>query len=273
MARTAAGVGPARRQTAFGRAQALRCAISGVVAQLGEDRVGVLAERRHRVHARRRLSQLPGGSMAGSGPAGDLDLAPAVARLQLRVLPDVVHRVDARVGDLRRFEPLDHLRRGQRGEGLDDQRTQLVARRRRASRCRRSAGRVASPGWRSTVVAEGDPFALVLQAQHHPAAVAGRERAVGIDRRVAGAGARRRRRAVEGVVERVARPLGQRLRASRCRCAGRGRSGRAAAAPPGCWCRRTCRRRCRRSRGPPCTARRRVPVTETKPASLWISRS
>ena len=62
------------------------------------------------------------------------------------------------------------------------------------------------------LVAEVEPLALVLQAEHHAAAVgAGGERAVGVDRGVRGAGARRRRRAVEGVVQRVAGPLGQRL--------------------------------------------------------------
>ena len=56
-------------------------------------------------------SQVPGGSMRGQRSGRRADLAPAAARLQLRVLPDLVHRVDARVGDLRGFEPLDDLRR------------------------------------------------------------------------------------------------------------------------------------------------------------------
>ena len=60
-------------------------------------------------------------------------------------------------------------------------------------------GSVASAGCSSTLSQNSLPFALVLQAQHHRAAVARRERAVGVDGRVRGArcaaaAARRRRR-------------------------------------------------------------------------------
>ena len=55
------------------------------------------------------------------------------------------------------------------------------------------------------------PFALVLQAEHDGAAVARIERAIGIDAGVRRAGARRRRRPIEGVVHRIAHPLGQRF--------------------------------------------------------------
>jgi len=41
--------------------------------------------------------------------------------------PDLGHRVDARVGDLRRVEAGDDLLRGQRPERLDDEGAQRVA--------------------------------------------------------------------------------------------------------------------------------------------------
>ena len=61
------------------------------------------------------------------------------------------------------------------------------------------------------LLAERDPFALVLQPEHHRLAVARGERTVRVDRRVARPGARRRRRAFERVVEREAHPLDERL--------------------------------------------------------------
>ena len=69
--------------------------------------------------------------------------------------------------------------------------------RRRAARWTSKRGSAASAGCRSTLLAEHHPLALVLQPEHHRPAVAGGERAVGIDRRVRGAGARRRRGAVD----------------------------------------------------------------------------
>ena len=50
-----------------------------------------------------------------------------------------------------------------------------------------------------------------MQTQHDGLAVTGCKRAVGVNGGVAGTGARRRRRAVKGVVQRVTHPLGQRL--------------------------------------------------------------
>ena len=71
----------------------------------------------------------PGGSKAGTGPAGVPTSVQRLARLQLRMGPDLGHGVDARVGDLRRIEARDDLLGGHRAEGLDDDRAQVVARR------------------------------------------------------------------------------------------------------------------------------------------------
>ena len=107
----------------------------------------------------------------------------------------------------------------------------------------------------STLSQNMRPLALVLQAEHDRLAVAGRERTVGIDRRVRCAGARRRRRAVERVVERIAHPLDHALEHRHVDAAAACRSCRAASARRGCWCTRTCRRRCRRSSSRPSPAR------------------
>jgi hypothetical protein len=114
------------------------------------------------------------------------------------------------VGDLRVVQRAPHLAAVRREDGVEDQRrsARVCALR---LRCRRKRSSVASAGCLQHLVAELLPLALVLQAQHHRLAVAGRERAIGVDGGVRGAGARRRRRAVERVVQRVAHPLGQRL--------------------------------------------------------------
>ena len=107
-------------------------------------------------------------------------------------------------------EARDDLLGRQRSERVDDQRAQLFARG-AALRVGRKALLAGERGLQQHLVAERRPLALVLQAQHHHLAVAGGERTVRIDRRVARAGARRRRRAVHRVVERVVHPLDQRF--------------------------------------------------------------
>jgi hypothetical protein len=111
-----------------------------------------------------------------------------------------------RVGDCRRVQALDHLCRRECGEDFEDQRLQFGA----VLVALGVAGKARIGGHLGAQqhgVAEGLPFALVLQAQHHRGAIAGRKRPVRVDAGVAGAGARRRRCAVKGVVHRVAHPL------------------------------------------------------------------
>ena len=52
-------------------------------------------------------------------------------------------------------------------------------------------------------LAEGDPFPFVLKPKEHGVSIAGSKQAVWIDRRVTGAGSRRRCRTVKRVVERI----------------------------------------------------------------------
>src|SRR6185369_5572576 len=107
-------------------------------------------------------------------------------------------------------KPLDHLRTAKGLEGLHDDPAQRVALR-DTLEVRREARVPGEIRLLQHLVAEADPLALVLQAQHHRRAVAGRERAVRVDGGVARARAGRRRGAFKRIVERVARPFGQRL--------------------------------------------------------------
>jgi len=49
-----------------------------------------------------------------------VNLPPTVARLELLVLPELLHGVEARISDLRLFQTLHHLRGGKPGERADD---------------------------------------------------------------------------------------------------------------------------------------------------------
>ena len=186
----------------------------------------------------------------------------------------VVHVVDLRVGDLRVLEALDHLFGGQVGEGVDDE--ARAASSRAALRCELLAKRVV--GWRARAgAAPWRRTAAHSRSFCRPSitvlAVAGGERAVRIDRGVAGAGARRRRRAVERVVQRIAHPLDERFEHRDVEVLAAAGLLPLQQRRQDARYRRTCRRRCRRSTARPCWASSSVPVIDTKPASLWISRS
>ena len=73
----------------------------GVVAQPGKYRVGVLAKRRNRIHARLHAVGQSGRYQGGQRPCGGRDFGPAPARCELRVSPQSVHVVDVRIGDVR----------------------------------------------------------------------------------------------------------------------------------------------------------------------------
>ena len=106
----------------------------------------------------------------------------------------------------RRVEPGDHRFGAETGELGDDQRVLFAAL--RGARGVVGEARIALQlGTFEHALAEDGPFALVLQAEHHGAPVAGLERAVGIDRRVRGTGAARRLLALVGVVERETHPF------------------------------------------------------------------
>ena len=124
--------------------------------------------------------------------------------------PQAGHVVHAGVGDARGIEAFENLRGAQIPKHRQDQRLQFravfVAPR---IRCETRVG-----GQRGVVqhrLAEGAPLALVLKTQHHRAAVACLEGAVGVNAGVRGARARRRRCPFERVIHRVAHPFGQRF--------------------------------------------------------------
>ena len=121
--------------------------------------------------------------------------------------PQVVHVVHPGIADLRVVEPLHDLLRRQAREDVHDDGLQCLAGG-RPQRIRAEARIGLQLGHQEHAVAELRPLAFVLQAEHHLPAVARGERSVRIDRRVRGAGPRRRRGAVVRVVEREAHPLG-----------------------------------------------------------------
>ena len=139
--------------------------------------------------------------------------------------------VDARVGDLRlRRAARPPARRVSAREGLDDDRAQRLARGDARARSRRSARRSRARAARSTCAQNACHSRSFCRPEHHRLAVAGRERAVRIDRRVRGAGARRRRRRRRTRSRADSPSTRPCSRASRRRCGSRGRCGRAGSA-------------------------------------------
>ena len=199
----------AQRQIALA---ARSCAIRvGGIAEARQDRVGVRAERRHAApFAALASSSAPGGSSAGIFPAGEstslqrwrarscgcshtsfMSLTCALAICASSRRPTTSSAVSL----------ANSSTMSARNSSRAALRFELVE--------KRAIG--GERGLLQHLVAERRPFALVLQTEHHGLAVAGGKRPVRIDGGVARAGARRRRRAVEGVVERIAHPLDQRL--------------------------------------------------------------
>ena len=117
-------------------------------------------------------SKLNGGTERADGPGRRRDLAPAVARGELRMIDELLDRVHPRVGDLRRLEPRDHLVGGQAAERLRDDRVELVAML-HAPRVRREAWIGGDLGPAERLGAEADPLALVLKPEVDDLSVAG----------------------------------------------------------------------------------------------------
>src|SRR5215469_10433625 len=82
----------------------------------------MLAERRDTVRAVLESVDDAGRFQGRDSSDGRIDLEPAVARRKLWVRPDFLHRVDARVGDLRSVESRYHLRRRERAKGVENDR-------------------------------------------------------------------------------------------------------------------------------------------------------
>jgi hypothetical protein len=116
------------------------------------------------------------------------------------MIPELLHGVQARVGDAGSLQPFDDLRDGKPREHRFDQRVHLGAM--CVARAAAGVARVARQlGLFEHLGAEARELALVLYAQEHRA-VAGAERPVRHDGGVEGAGARRRCAAIGGEVGR-----------------------------------------------------------------------
>ena len=221
-----------------------------VQTELAQDGVGVLAQRRHRIHAR--VAVIPGARRQQRRYRAGRRAPPRASGPRAASCSCCHRPAMSRSSALAICASSSRCSTCSQLSAANVSTISARSASRLALRCALSAKRAsrASAGWRSTLSQKSDPLALVLQAQHHRLAVAGRERAVGIDRGVGGAGARRRRRRRRRRSTADSPSTRPALRASRRRCAGRGRRSVAASARPGCWCRRTCRRRCRRSTAP-----------------------
>jgi hypothetical protein len=142
-------------------------------APVRQDRLGVLAHRRiHRVHAVLEAAVHPAAAAPGSWARPAIDLAPAVARLQLRMRPQPAMSLTCALAICAASSRSITCSRRERAEGLDDE-----ARSSSGSRCALGIGVeariVGQLGLQQHLVAEQRPLALVLQAQHHGLAVAG----------------------------------------------------------------------------------------------------
>ena len=135
---------------------------------------------------------------------------PAATGLQLGVRPQTGHVVHAGVGDLSRVQAGQYFGCREGAEGGDDLGFQRLAVGVTAG-VAVEAGIGGESGIQQHHVAKHPPLALVLQAQHHRATIARRERAVGVDGGVGSGGAGWRGRALEGVVHGVAHPFPKRL--------------------------------------------------------------
>ena len=170
----------------------------------------MLSQRRHGIHAR--IARFPRSrrKQRRDRAGGRVHLAPALACLELRMLPHRVHVVHLSVGDLGVVQAPDDFFCGERGECIDDECTQFSA------RCATfGIGRKARIGRElrplQDRLAEHRPLALVLQAEHHCLAITRREGPIGINGRVARAGTRWWLRTLERVVERVVHPFDERF--------------------------------------------------------------
>ena len=210
-------------------------------------------------------SMTTGGIRARSGPAGESDIPPAIARRELRVVrgtrrPSSCAR--------RRCRPIRAARRPRPRSTCAKSRFDGGVQRARCSTRRRwceSASSSISSGRSSTSRAEARPLARVLDAEKTLAAVAGAERAVRCDRGVAGAAARRAACPVAGVVGRRAHPFAERVEQRNVQR--RAVPGRRARQQGGenTGVARTSRRRYRRPRCRPSPARPGVPVIDSRP--------
>ena len=170
----------------------------------------MLADARDRADARFHAGDVEWRNHRVERAGRRIDLAPAVARFQLRVVPELLHGVEARVGDAGRLKLFHHTGGGHAGKHGLDQRVHFGAvlvpeAARGIARVLRQVGLAEHLG------AEARELALVLDAEEYGLAIARPERTVGHDGRVERAGARRRRAAVVGEVGREAQPLAERL--------------------------------------------------------------
>jgi hypothetical protein len=143
-----------------------------VQAQLGQDGVGVLAQRGHGAQRGSPASQAR-RQQRGHRAGRRVDRRQRPRACQLRMRPQAGHVVDLGVGDLRVFQALAPPARRSGAAKARRRSAHAAFAVRGALRVAGKRSSCASAGWQQHLGAEGLPLAFVLQAQHHRLAVAG----------------------------------------------------------------------------------------------------
>ena len=168
----------------------------------------MLAQRRHGVHAGAVAVVLRRRQQRGHRAGRRLHAGPALACLQLRMLPKCGRAVDAGGGDAGRVEPCFGLIGAQVSKAGAD----LVVEQLAVCGAQQVGGKARVFGHRRVLQhfgAKTPPFALVLHPQQQRLAVTRQRRAIGRDARMRGPAARRGCLPAMGEIHRVAHPLGQ----------------------------------------------------------------
>lgn len=180
----------------------------GGVTEFGEDGFGLLADGRDRPHWGLEGVEGHGREDSAHLAAGEIDIPPAVATSELRVIGELGDGVEVAIGDIGPFETIGDLGAGIWKEGLFDQRFEdgaIDA----AVGDGVEAGVVNPLGMFDDDRAEIGPVLIGLDSQQDLIAIAAGVGAVGDHGRMTDTGAGRGVIAVHCEVERVSHPLAE----------------------------------------------------------------
>src|SRR5205809_996763 len=131
----------------------------------------MVADTRHRTDVRLDAGDVDGWRERFEFSRGRIDFAPPLARFELRMVPELLHRIQAGIGDARVLEASDDLRRTAAGKRGFDQCVKFGAV--LVARAARGKSRVhGQPGLADHLRAKARELALVLDAEEDRLAVA-----------------------------------------------------------------------------------------------------